>query len=306
MNILQSPHFPQTHVLSRIFSEKTFFPEEMTFERQLVKSKRCLLQRDPSLEGLLKSQKVFFLGSQTSLNFVLAFMVMFDKVREKGIWISGESLFEYSLVGYYSRRHFYNRQRYDNMWVSPRSFSAHNSCKSKQIWAFFLFLFQKSGFGYLESGLFDNVKQCQQGNSEITAGYNLKVFKGISEFVGSKSGFSNLVLGNFRTIFVGYFAICSLIFLAFCLHHLVVFLQKNKRNKRKRNRIHVEDGVIVTSMPRAVRRVQQVQKWRNRYFRSSVPKSPKFSLRIRISKSKQRTNKVTPLRQSGGTWIRPK
>lgn len=208
---------------------------------------------------------------------------------------------------------------------------AHHWCKSD--WNFALF---NSGFRFLETGAFENLRKCRDRNAELSTGYNLKAFNGITvnynnfiypgviyislyilysnysnhsfiqSFIDAHSGFSNLAFGNFETIFVGGFVILTFIFVAFCVHHLVAFLQK----KQKRNRIHVENGAIVTSMPRTVRLTQHVQRRRNRRFGISVSESSKFSskfsFRFRILKSNKQTSKVKPLGQPYRTWIRPK
>ena len=98
MSMLQASNFPRNHLLYRVFNEKTYFSEDMDAERKLVKNERCFLQRDPSMERLSMSEKIFFVGSHTLLSFVLPFIGMLEKARQKGIWISGEHLFEYNLV----------------------------------------------------------------------------------------------------------------------------------------------------------------------------------------------------------------
>ena len=113
MNIIQASKFRQKSLLSKIFYEKTFLSPGMVTERQLLKGDRCIGKHDVSLINLIKSEHVFFVGSQFLMDFVLALLSMFEKGLS--IWVSEESVEEYNLVTYYSDRHSYNRQRYTTM-----------------------------------------------------------------------------------------------------------------------------------------------------------------------------------------------
>lgn len=115
INIIYSKNFPQTHVLSRIFKEKTSFPKEMATERNLLKNDRCLAPRDPSMQVLVNSDLVLFIGSQVLIAFILVVASMFTSNRN--IWVSKESLLEYQLVAYHNARHSYNQERYNRMQV---------------------------------------------------------------------------------------------------------------------------------------------------------------------------------------------
>ena len=53
------------------------------------------------------------------------------------------------------------------------------------------------------------------------------LFENLTKFIEEYSGFSNLVLENFSRLFLYYFLICSLVFVAFCLHHLVKVAKKS-------------------------------------------------------------------------------
>lgn len=88
-------------------------------------------------------------------------------------------------------------------------------------------LFQ-SGTRYLEAGLVSNAFQCVAYNAELFSRDSTKLFKSITEFLNANSKFSNLVLNNFRTLFVGYLIILSLIFVTVCLHRFVSLLKKNR------------------------------------------------------------------------------
>ena len=139
-------------------------------------------------------------------------------------------------------------------------------------------------------------------NTEVSVSYNFKIFKGLQEFIDSHTSFSNLELSNFQTLLVGYFAILSFIFVTFCLHHLIAFLKKN--------RIHAQLNVIVTSVPRTVRvkkvrAIQKVQRQRNRRFRIFVPKFSKFNFRFRVSKAwSQRTSLQRFLKVANNKFIK--
>ena len=113
MNMIYNKNFPQTHVLSRIFKEKTTFPKDMVTEINLLKNDKCLAQRDPSMQVLVNSDRIFFIGSQTLMAFIFVLATMFTKSRN--IWVSNEPLSEYSLVAYHSARHSYNQLRYNRM-----------------------------------------------------------------------------------------------------------------------------------------------------------------------------------------------
>lgn len=115
-NMVKTANFPQKSLLARIFNEKTFFPEEMVYERHLLNSDRCLIQRDAAMMELQKSDHVYFVGSQTVMSFILMFASMLLKSRS--VWISDEPLYEYPLVSYFSTRHSRNPQRYHVVWVS--------------------------------------------------------------------------------------------------------------------------------------------------------------------------------------------
>ena len=113
MNIIQSSKNLQKSLLSKIFHEKTFFSEDMVPERQLLKRDRCFVKRDFSLLNLIKSPHVFFVCSQTIMDFILVLISMLEKGTS--LWISEEIVQQYNLVLYYTARHSYNRQRYTTM-----------------------------------------------------------------------------------------------------------------------------------------------------------------------------------------------
>lgn len=49
----------------------------------------------------------------------------------------------------------------------------------------------------------------------------VKVLRTLNDYVSEHSGFANLNLDNFRTIFLLHFSICFLAFIAFSIHYLV-------------------------------------------------------------------------------------
>lgn len=115
MNMIQSSNVRQNNLLSKLFKERTFFSKEMEFERSLLKRDRCLIRQDPGLMDLTRSDRIFFVASQTVLAFMLILLSLVEKDRKRGIWIAEEIIEEYNLVGYYSKRHPYNAVRYKLM-----------------------------------------------------------------------------------------------------------------------------------------------------------------------------------------------
>lgn len=109
INMVRNPGFPKKALLYRVFNERTFFAKDMIAEKEMFKSDRCIIKGNVNFA----SDRTFFVAAQTFMSFLLVLISMFEK--SKSIWISDESLYEYSLVAYYSKRHPYNQQRYDSM-----------------------------------------------------------------------------------------------------------------------------------------------------------------------------------------------
>ena len=83
-----------------------------------------------------------------------------------------------------------------------------------------------------ENGLISRTYDCadQSAQSNCRAS-KLSLLESLDAYIEEYSGFSDLVLDNFRFIFLYYFLACSLAFVAFDAHHLVKFVKKNvKKN----------------------------------------------------------------------------
>src|SRR5699024_309069 len=70
----------------------------------------------------------------------------------------------------------------------------------------------------------------------------VSLFQNLDEYIKENSAqFSDLILNNFRYIFLSYFVACSLAFGFFCVHNLVKFIKRIiKIVKRKRNRTEID------------------------------------------------------------------
>ena len=58
------------------------------------------------------------------------------------------------------------------------------------------------------------------------------LFEYEKDYIEENSVFSDLVLDNFWRIFLYHWLICSLVFVAFCVHHLIKFAQSGGRFNR--------------------------------------------------------------------------
>ena len=64
------------------------------------------------------------------------------------------------------------------------------------------------------------------------------MFETLEQFIDETTGFSDLVLDNFRFIFLYYFLFCSLVFVAFGVHHLVKLVKKNATQIRSQLEVY--------------------------------------------------------------------
>lgn len=79
---------------------------------------------------------------------------------------------------------------------------------------------------FQENGLTANMYECASScAAEPSWMPMVKVFRTLNDYVSQHSGFANLTLDNFRTIFLLHFSICFLVFIAFSMHHLVKFVK---------------------------------------------------------------------------------
>ena len=80
---------------------------------------------------------------------------------------------------------------------------------------------------HIESGIFRKMFDCLDKTAIGCArSAKIELFDSLASYVENYSGFSNLVFENFKHIFIYYGLICSLVFAAFCVHHLIKFLEK--------------------------------------------------------------------------------
>ena len=81
---------------------------------------------------------------------------------------------------------------------------------------------------HVENGLISQMYECAsklaQKNcraSEVT------MFDSLESYTEDYTSFDDLVLQNFKHIFIYYFLLCSLVFVAFTVHHLAKFVRMN-------------------------------------------------------------------------------
>ena len=80
---------------------------------------------------------------------------------------------------------------------------------------------------YTENGLSERLVYCiDQAARSSCRNSKIELFESLDQYIEEYSGFSHLVLANFRFIFLYYILYCSLAFVAFGVHHLVKFVSK--------------------------------------------------------------------------------
>ena len=85
--------------MDRIWTEKTYLPAEMVKERKLIKSDRCVLEKDTTMFGLIGSD-VVIIGSE-SLSYY-AFMLMASADWSVKTWLLQKNVYQYNLGDYSS------------------------------------------------------------------------------------------------------------------------------------------------------------------------------------------------------------
>lgn len=83
-----------------------------------------------------------------------------------------------------------------------------------------------------ENGVIARTYECVDGAARDSCRKSgVSVFESLDEYIDvyiqQYSGFADLGYDNFESIFLYYFLLCSLIFVAFSVHHLVKFARKN-------------------------------------------------------------------------------
>lgn len=79
---------------------------------------------------------------------------------------------------------------------------------------------------YIEHGLSNQVYRCMDSNREIATRSEIKLLDNVENFIDEYIGFSELVVGNFSTIFYFYFFICLAITLIFVTKILLSILKR--------------------------------------------------------------------------------
>lgn len=79
-----------------------------------------------------------------------------------------------------------------------------------------------------ENGIMSQLFVCvRQASQDTCRASRVSIFESIESFVEEFSEFSDLVLENFRYIFLYHFLICSLVFVTFGVHCMVKFARRN-------------------------------------------------------------------------------
>ena len=95
---------------------------------------------------------------------------------------------------------------------------------------------------HAEHGMLNKMYDCTDNAARAScrgSKNSLSLFESIEAYMDDYefSGFSDLVLDNFRFIFLYYFLFCSLVFVSFCVHHLVKYVKKRTVAVRPHRRL---------------------------------------------------------------------
>ena len=100
------------------------------------------------------------------------------------------------------------------------------------------FSFLNRAMLHAEHGMLNKMYDCTDNASRASCrGSKISLFESIEAYVDEYLAFSDLVLGNFLFIFLHYFLFCSLVFVSFCVHHLVKFVKKRTVAVRPHRRL---------------------------------------------------------------------
>ena len=199
-------------VLSRIFYEKTRLRPDMAFERAILESDRCLLSKHPKVFQLFDSP-VFIVGEKKGSNMLAAATRVLFEGNLKKVWSKERDIYQYNLVFYYNG----DKPRIGEECVCNDLESTKLGSRFDRI----SFLFDRVKRD-TEHGVFTRTNQCvdEVARSALRQA-KVTVIEDVDEYVKEFSGFSDLVLDNFRSIFRHYAALCSFIFSTFSVHWLV-------------------------------------------------------------------------------------
>lgn len=96
----------------------------------------------------------------------------------------------------------------------------------------------------IENGISQKVEECMAFNTFINTRKSVTIFRTIEEFIRDKVGFDDLVLSNFKSLFVAYFSFLVLIFIVWVIATLIAKYRRPRprfrtRRTRFRSRVHV-------------------------------------------------------------------
>lgn len=76
---------------------------------------------------------------------------------------------------------------------------------------------------HTENGVFTRLQDCFErvGKTSLRSSSKMSVFESVEDYENEYSNFSDLVLDNFRIIFLYYFLFCSLLLATFYVHQLL-------------------------------------------------------------------------------------
>ena len=192
------------NILSRIYSEKTLLRSDMVAERNFIKGEHCFVPKDPQIFQLFGQSDVFLVGERTVGNLFLSIPNLLTGFVNQ-LWFNQRPIFEFNLAIYYDR----DKPELGNVVISH---------------------LENGMAGEIYRCILSNARSCIRNNDRK---YGVSVFENLESFFEETSGFSDLVLENFSRLFLYYFLFCSLVFLAFCIHHIVNFWKKQRRRRMR-------------------------------------------------------------------------
>lgn len=149
----------------------------------------CLLPKKIEMFDLLKDPKIFLLDERKSVDFILAASLLFEQMIQK-VWLKAKIVdFEINLVL------LYNPDK-----PSIGKMVLRNS----------------------EAGIISRSYDCIDTAARASCrSSKISLFESLESYTEFSSGFTDLVVENFKYILLNYFLVCSLVFVAFGLHHLI-------------------------------------------------------------------------------------
>ena len=161
--------------------------------RELFQQDRCLAPKSLEVFKVMDYfHDVYFVGERAVAKVMLAVPGISELVNR--LWYSEKALsFQYSTYIYYNKE----KRNLGRILIS-----------------------------HIENGMMDRIYRCIDESSRVSARRSgIALFESIEDYIQAFSTFSDLEISNFQYIFI-YGLICSLIFVAFCMHHLVNFVKK--------------------------------------------------------------------------------